>query len=322
MENNKVLVGISSCLIGEEVRFNGGHKKDRYIVQTLGEYFDFTPFCPEVAIGLGIPRPIIRLVRDAEDAPVRAVDAKKNELDHTQKLAGYAESVTEKVKPLSGYILKKDSPSCGMIRVKVYREDLPKSPPQRDGAGIYARIIRENFPNLPMEEEGRLCDPVLRENFIERVFMYHRWQQLEQSTMTPAKLVDFHSDHKYSIMAHGQAPLKELGQLVAKAGNTEDFSALCQQYISTLMAAMTLRVSRGQHTNVLQHMMGYVSDAIDSEDRAELTEMLMRYKQGYVPLIVPLTLMNHHFRKHPHPYIERQYYLNPHPTELMLRNQL
>lgn len=323
MENNeKLLVGVSSCLMGQEVRFNGGHKKDQYIVQTLGEYFDFQPFCPEVAIGLGIPRPIIRLVRETADAPVRAVETKQPDNDHTQKLAECAHSLTDHIQNFSGYILKKDSPSCGMVRVKVYREDQPKSPPQRDGSGIFARIIREQFPNLPMEEEGRLCDPVLRENFIERVFVYRRWQQLEQSTITPAKLVEFHTDHKYSIMAHDQTASKSLGQLVAKVGNCEDFSALCQQYIQQLMAIMSVRVSRGQHTNVLQHLMGYVSDAIDQDDRAELVETIMQYQQGFVPLIVPLTLLNHHFRKHPHPYIERQYYLNPHPMELMLRNQL
>lgn len=320
--NHKLQVGISSCLLGQAVRFNGGHKKDKYIVQTLGEYFDFQPLCPEVGAGLGIPRPTIRLIRDSEDAPLRAVESSQQEQDHTAALVSYTESIIDRIRPLSGYILKKDSPSCGMERVKVYRTDQPKSPPQREGAGIFARMVHEHYPNLPMEEEGRLCDPVLRENFIERVFSYHRWQQLEQSGITPAKLVDFHSNHKYSIMAHSQQAVRELGQLVAGAGKSEDFPALCAQYIDRFMSVMALRVNRGRHTNVLQHLMGYVSDAIDADDRAELVDTLSRYQQGYVPLIVPLTLLNHHFRKHPHAYIERQHYLNPHPQELMLRNQL
>ncbi|MEZ5538139.1 MAG: DUF523 and DUF1722 domain-containing protein [Thiolinea sp.] len=323
MENDtKLRVGVSACLLGQKVRFNGGHKQDRYIVQTLGEYFDFQPFCPEVGAGLGIPRPTIRLVRETENTPVRAVETDRQEQDHSAALIKYSEAVMEQIQPLSGFILKKDSPSCGMERVKVFRLDQPKSPPQREGSGIFARMLRERYPNLPTEEEGRLCDPVLRENFIERVFSYHRWQQLEQPGLTPAKLVSFHSEHKYSIMAHHQEAVRELGQLVAKAGNNEDFPALCTQYINRFMQVMTLKVSRGQHSNVMQHLMGYVSDNIDAEDRAELVETISRYQQGYVPLIVPLTLLNHHFRKHPHPYIERQYYLNPHPQELMLRNQL
>lgn len=322
MSDNKILVGISSCLLGQAVRFNGGHKKNQYIVKTLGEYFEFLPFCPEVAIGLGIPRPTIRLVRDTENAPIQAVTPNVPESDHTLALANYAESVANEIRPLSGYILKKDSPSCGMERVKVYDLSKPNSPPARDGSGIFVEVIREHFPELPMEEEGRLCDPVLRENFIERIFVYQRWQQLEQSGLTAAKLVDFHSCHKYSIMAHDQSALKKLGQLVSGAGSSTDLRTLCQHYIQHLMAAMKQPVNRGQHCNVLQHLMGYVSDAIDQADRAELTDIILRYQQGYVPLIVPLTLLNHHFRKHPHDYIERQHYLNPHPTELMLRNQL
>lgn len=321
-DNNKIFVGISSCLLGQAVRFNGGHKKNQYIVQTLGEYFEFLPFCPEVAIGLGIPRPTIRLVRDTENAPIQAVTPNIPDSDHTLDLANYAESVVEQVRTLSGYILKKDSPSCGMERVKVYNLDKPNSPPDRDGSGIFVEVIREHFPELPMEEEGRLCDPVLRENFVERVFAYHRWQEMERSGLTAAKLVDFHSCHKYSIMAHDQGVLKTLGQLVAGAGKSDDFAGLCREYIQRLMAAMKQPVMRGQHCNVLQHMMGYVSDAIDADDRAELNDIILRYQQGFVPLIVPLTLLNHHFRKHPHPYIDRQNYLNPHPAELMLRNQL
>jgi len=322
MQNNKLKVGVSSCLLGQAVRYNGGHKKDKFIVNTLGEYFDFQAFCPEVGAGLGIPRPTIRLVRDTKQAPIRAVEVTQGERDHTQALEEYSHSIIEQLRPLSGYILKKDSPSCGMERVKIYRQDKPNTAPSKQGSGVFANIVRQHFPELPMEEEGRLCDPVLRENFIERVFVYHRWQQLMEEGVTPAKLVNFHADHKYSVMAHQQNVTAELGQLVASAGSCEDFGELCQRYISLLMQVMALRVSRGQHSNVLQHLMGYISDVIDRDDRAELVDVISRYQQGYVPLIVPLTLLNHHFRRHPNEYIARQHYLNPHPAELMLRNQL
>lgn len=321
-QSKKILVGASSCLIGQKVRFNGGHKKDNYIVKTLGAYFEFQSFCPEMAIGLGVPRPTIRLVRATEGANIRAVSSKLPALDHTDALHNYAESIIAQVAHLSGYILKKDSPSCGMERVKVYNLEKPKSPPDRDGSGILTRVIKQHLPELPMEEEGRLHDPILRENFIERVFVYQRWQSLKQTGLTAAKLVTFHTRHKYSIMAHDQTALKTLGQLVATAGSYDDFPSLCQDYIQQLMTTMTLRVSRGQHTNVLQHLMGYVSHHLDQDDRAELVGVISQYQQGFVPLIVPLTLLNHHFRRHPHPYIEQQYYLNPHPAELMLRNQL
>lgn len=322
MTDNKIKVGVSSCLLGNAVRFDGGHKKDKYLVKTLGQYFDFIPFCPEVGAGLGTPRPTIRLVRSKDSDIIRAVEGKDGSKDHTAALRTYSESVLDKILPLSGYVLKKASPSCGMERVKVYIEDHPKSPPDHTGSGIFVQVLKQHYPNLPMEEEGRLCDPILRENFIERVFVYYRWQQLEQAGLTPAGLVSFHSDHKYSIMAHSQSGLQELGQMVAGAGQSDDFQGLCQQYIRRLMECMTLRVNRGRHSNVLQHLMGYVSDAIDRDDRAELVNTIERYQQGYVPLIVPLTLLNHHFRRHPREYIERQHYLNPHPSELMLRNQL
>lgn len=319
---NKIQVGVSSCLVGHEVRYDGGHKQDKYLVKTLGEYFDFVPFCPEVGAGLGIPRPTIRLVRSTAKAAIRAVEVKNADQDHTKALHDYSESILGKLQPLSGYVLKRASPSCGMERVKVYVDDRPNLPPDTDGTGIFVQAVKQRYPSLPLEEEGRLCDPVLRENFIERVFVYHRWQQLVQAGVTPASLVAFHADHKYSLMAHSQEGLRELGQMVASAGEHADFEALCQQYLLRLMEIMTLRVSRGRHANVLQHFMGYVSDVIESDDRAELVEIISRYQQGYVPLVVPLTLLNHHFRRHPHPYIERQYYLNPHPVELMLRNQL
>lgn len=317
---DRIKIGISSCLLGQEVRYDGGHKRDGYITGTLGLYFDFVPLCPEMGAGLGVPRPTMHLVRRAGD--IRAVNIKQPEVDNTEALAGFLDTVRPQLQAVHGYILKKNSPSCGMERVKVYNPDKGNVPPERDGVGIFASRLKTAFPLLPVEEEGRLCDPVLRENFIGRVFVYHRWQQLQASGMKPADLVDFHSDHKYILMAHDQDIARELGQMVAQVGSTPDFAALANAYIHLLMTALEKWVSRGQHANVLMHLMGYLKNDLDSEDRQELLETIHQYRNGYLPLIVPITLLKHHFRRHPQPYIGRQHYLNPHPGELMLRNQL
>jgi uncharacterized protein YbgA (DUF1722 family)/uncharacterized protein YbbK (DUF523 family) len=319
-DEERIKIGISSCLLGQHVRYDGSHKRDGYITGTLGQYFDFVALCPEVGVGMGIPRPTIHLIR--RDNAIRVVNVKGDEVDHTDALENYINTVIPQLQGVCGYILKKNSPSCGMERVKVYNPDKPNQPPERDGVGVFARGLRERFPLLPMEEEGRLCDPVLRENFIARVFIYHRWRLLESFGVTPAGLVDFHADHKYILMAHDQENARQLGQMVAQAGTAEDLQQLADDYIRLLMASLEKRVSRGRHANVLMHLMGYLKADIDALDREELLETIHQYRSGYVPLIVPITLLKHHFRRHPQPYIERQHYLNPHPGELMLRNQL
>lgn len=315
----RIRVGISSCLLGNSVRFDGGDKHNSYITNTLNNYFDFQPFCPEVEAGMSIPRPPIHLVRDENVIYLKEVKNWQN--DHTQRLANFCETIHERVAPLCGFILKKDSPSCGMERVKVFDKRYPKSPPMRVGTGVFAAYLKKHYPLLPLEDEGRLNDPILRENFIERVFIYHRWYDLSKNGMTKHQLVNFHADHKYIIMAHSPAEAKKLGQIVAEAG-LRDFNEIQQDYIMRLMALLQIRVSRGRHANVLSHLMGYVHNELSSDDRAELVETITQYQRGYVPLIVPITLLKHHFRKYPKPYIERQHYLNPHPSELMLRNQL
>lgn len=319
MTSPKPQLGISSCLLGHSVRFDSGHKHNAYITNSLGEYFDFIPFCPEVAAGLGIPRPPIHLVKRA--AEIRLLHVKNHAVDVTEALTAASQTLIAdpRIARLSGFILKKDSPSCGMERVKVYTEPTTGRPPERSGIGLFAANLQQAYPNLPLEEEGRLGDPHLRENFIGRVFVYQRWQALMQASLTAKALVQFHADHKYLIMAHDQAGLRTLGQLVAQAGNT-DLIYLQAQYIQKLMQILAKRASRGQQGNVLAHLMGYLPDDLDRDDRAELVETISQYQQGYLPLIVPITLLKHHFRKHPHPYIERQYYLKPHPSELMLLN--
>lgn len=312
----KIRIGISSCLVGQEVRYDGGHKRDAYINGTLSQYFEFVPVCPEVAIGLGVPRPPIRLVQVEQAVRVLGVDDPS--CDVTTPLTDYGREMAAGLADISGYLFKRASPSCGMERVKVYSPDgvlLGK------GRGAYARAFMESRPCLPCEEEGRLGDAVLRENFIERVFVYQRWQSLCARGLTPGGLVDFHTRHKYAVMAHSQAAYRNLGRLVAGAGNG-DLDALAQEYISELMSALRRPATRKRHVNVLQHLFGYVSDALDRDDRAEMVELLEQYRTGLVPLIVPITLLKHHFRRHPQPYIEQQVYLSPHPAELMLRNAL
>ncbi|HDP88793.1 MAG TPA: DUF1722 domain-containing protein [Thioalkalivibrio sp.] len=312
----RIRVGISSCLLGEEVRFDGGHKRDAYVVGTLSEYFDFVPVCPEEAIGLGTPREPIRLVQKADG--VHVVGVKTVTRDVTEALRAYGEKMAGRMTDISGYILKRASPSCGMERVKVYTE---AGMPVTTASGKYAEAFMQAQPLLPVEEEGRLGDPVLRENFIVRVFVYHRWQTLVTHGLTAQALIDFHTDHKYLLMAHDQNAYREMGRLVAQAGN-RPLDELANDYVTALMTALRTRATRRQHVNVLQHLFGYVSKHVDAADRAEMIEIIDHYRDGLVPLIVPITLLKHHFRRHPDPYIERQVYLSPHPKELMLRNLL
>jgi len=319
-QTDKIKLGISSCLLGAAVRFDAGHKRNTYITDTLGQYFDFQPICPEAEAGLGIPRPPIHLQQ--VNGQVRVVDVKNNDIDRTEQLQRCSQQLMAQLdQALCGYILKKDSPSCGMERVKVYGECGKQAPAERIGTGIFAAQLKQQCPNLPLEEEGRLVDPILRENFIQRVYVYHRWKHLLTQGLTAQDLVDFHTRHKYIIMAHDQDALRQLGHLVAQAGCC-DLANLQQQYISLLMQTLSKRATRGRHANVLQHLVGHLRDKLDQGDREELLATIAHYQQGYVPLIVPITLIKHHFRRHPDPYILQQHYLNPHPGELMLRNQV
>ncbi|MDR9436956.1 MAG: DUF523 and DUF1722 domain-containing protein [Thiohalophilus sp.] len=309
-------IGISSCLLGQEVRYDGGHKRNVFVLNNLSEYFEFVPYCPEVAIGMGIPRPPIRLVR--RDDGVHAVGIQDPDMDKTDELRDYAFEVSGQLSEISGYILKKDSPSCGMERVRVFDHN---NVPAKTGSGIYAATLMECLPNLPFEEEGRLMDPVLRENFIERVFVYYRWQQMIKDGLTPSALVDFHSRHKFNVLAHDEPAYRRLGRLVADAGK-EHLHSLAGSYIDILMQALKIPATRKRHTNVLMHVMGYLKNSLDGDDKQELLEVLDKYRLGQVPLIVPITLLKHHLRKYPQPYIDQQYYMNPYPEELMLRNSL
>ncbi|MGR8979058.1 MAG: YbgA family protein [Gammaproteobacteria bacterium] len=309
----KIPIGISSCLLGQPVRYDGGHKHDSYITGTLGEYFEFHPFCPEVEIGLGIPRPTIHLVRFGQE--IRCVGIQDPALDVTDRLRNRAVQLNELHADLCGYILKKDSPSCGMERVKVYAGNQPR----REGVGIYAGEMMRNQPLLPVEEEGRLGDPGLRENFIQRVYVLYRWKQLVADGLTVKSLTQFHARHKLIIMSHGD--YREPGQILAGV-TKETLAEVADRYIAIVMKLLKKVAGRSSHVNVLQHIQGYLKKELAADDKAELVDIIERYRQGEVPLIVPLTLLKHHFRKAPDPYIDESYYMSPYPQELQLINQL
>jgi uncharacterized protein YbgA (DUF1722 family)/uncharacterized protein YbbK (DUF523 family) len=311
----KIKIGISSCLMGEKVRFDSGHKRNAYINGILSNFFEFTTFCPEVAIGLSIPREPIRLV--TLDDEVRCVGVKTPDLDVTEDLYQSADEQRDWHQDLRGYILKKGSPSCGMERVRLYKGDIP----DRIGVGLYAARLMQNFPDLPVEEEGRLEDPVLRENFIQRVYIYSRWHKLMAQSVSMQSLTLFHAQHKYIYMSHDQVLARQLGSWLADNHKTE-MTILSQQYLSKMMALLKHSASRKNHVNTLQHIQGYLKNHLDADDKAELTMSISQYREGLLPLIVPITLLRHHFRRHPVSYISDSYYMQPHPAELMLLNKL
>ena len=310
-----IRVGVSSCLLGETVRYDGGHKRDVYLREVLGRFVEWVPVCPELESGLGVPRPPMRLVRDGDS--VRLVEIESG-ADHTRAVARWASGRLRSLRALAlcGYVLKKDSPSCGMERVKVFGG---AGLPRRDGVGIYARALRGAFPNLPVEEEGRLRDPDLRENFIERVFAYARLRALFRGGWKPADVVAFHTAHKLQLMAHSPVAYRELGRRVAGIARARrgEFRG---RYGSEFMAALAKIATRGRNANVLQHCAGHLKRALGLDSRAELAALIDDYRKGLVPLVVPITLLRHHTRHHGIADLAGQTFLEPHPTELMLHN--
>lgn len=315
-EQQLIPVGISSCLLGEKVRYDGGHKGHSYIMRTLGEYFEFKPFCPEMAIGLGVPRKPIRLYRGSGQQ-IRCVSVDDVSKDFTQRLSDCADKQQHWQSQLCGYILKKDSPSCGMERVKVWDDVMPS----KEGRGIFAAKMMQNLPYLPVEEEGRLGDAVLRENFIQRVFVLRRWQEMIASGLTVGKLVNFHARHKLILMSRDQVVYQRLGRMVAGI-DKHNIEEQAPRYRDQLMQALAMRASRKNQVNVLQHIQGYLKKYLDREDKQELVQVINDYRMGQVPLIVPITLLNHFFRKHPNQYIANSWYMNPYPAEMCLKNTI
>lgn len=312
----KIKLGVSTCLLGEKVRYDGGHKLNRYVRDTLGQYFDYVPVCPEVECGLPVPREALRLTGDPETP--RLVTNKTGH-DYTEHMQTWGRKRLAELEQedLCGYIFKSRSPSSGMERIKVYREQ--DGMPVNTGVGIWARLFMEHFPLLPVEDEGRLNDPLLREHFIERVFVYARWRELVRNGFTAGDLIDFHSRHKLLFMAHSPKLYKEMGSFVADFKQLSR-NELIEAYQRLLHQAMQEKASVKKHINVLQHLLGYFKNDLTADEKQEFLDLVEAYRQGDVPLIVPVTLVNHFVRKYQEPYLGRQYYLNPHPGELRLRN--
>jgi len=313
---DKIKMGISRCLLGENVRYDGGHQHDRYLTDTLGSYFQYVPVCPEVEYGLPIPREALRLIGKPENARLVTI---KTGIDHTDGMLAWAKIKLKELEKedLCGFIFKSKSPSSGMQAVKVYG---PSGMPVHKGVGIFAGAFMKHFPLLPVEEDGRLHDPALRENFIERVFVYKRWQDLLIKGSTVKHLIDFHTNHKLLIMSHSPKHSSALGKLVAGARDYE--GDLYEKYIITLMDGLRLIATTKKHTNVLHHIMGYFKKYLSSDEKQELLDIIEDYHRQLVPLVVPITLLTHYVRKYREPYLERQHYLHPHPMELMLRNHV
>jgi uncharacterized protein YbgA (DUF1722 family)/uncharacterized protein YbbK (DUF523 family) len=312
-----IRIGISACLLGEAVRFDGGHKRDAFLTGTFGRFVEWVPVCPEVECGFGTPREPMRLVRSGSG--VRLITVKTG-VDLTNQLDGYSSERVAALasENLSGYVLKKDSPSCGLERVKVY--DANKVP-DKTGRGVFAARLLERFPDLPVEEEGRLSDPRLRENFVERVFAYWRLNALFSAKWNVGALVQFHTAHKLILMAHSPDAYQKLGRLVARAAGLPK-SDVQRRYTHNFMTALAIIATPGRHANVLQHIAGYFKDALDSASKAELLGAIDDYRRELVPLMVPITLVRHYVRVLDVPYLAGQLYLEPHPKELMLRNHV
>ncbi len=311
-----IRIGISSCLLGGKVRFDGGHKRNRFVTDALADYFELVPYCPEVAIGMGVPRQPIRLVGDAERQ--EAVGVKTPELNVTQPLREYGRTVAASLDGLCGFIFKKDSPSCGMARVKVYND---KGMPERTGTGLFAREIMQADPLLPVEEEGRLNDAGLCDSFITRVYVYARWKALCNAGLSKSGLMEFHASHKFLVMAHSSDTYRRLGRMLSDL-SAVDLGETAHSYISIVLEALKRPATRKQHTNVLQHLLGYLKNDLEPAYRADLSGSIDAYRRGDYPLVVPVRLLQHYFGIHLHPYISRQVYLNPYPESLQLRNAL
>jgi len=308
---------ISSCLLGEKVRYDRGHKREGYLVETLGRFVEWVPVCPEVDCGLPTPREAMRLV--GNPAAPRLVTSKSG-VDHTEQMVEFARRKLKELEPfhLCGYICKKDSPSSGMERVKVYGDS---GIPAKVGAGVFTKAFMDHFPLIPVEEEGRLNAPVLREMFIGRVFTLRRFRDLLAQGKTRGGLVAFHTDHKLLLLSHDRKGYAEMGRLVAASKELSP-SVLYDRYQGLLMEALSARPTEKKCADVLLHMAGHFKKVLAADEKQELLEVISRYREKLIPLVVPVTLIAHHVRKHRVSYLERQVFLNPHPVELMLRNHV
>ncbi len=309
-------IGVSSCLLGNAVRYDGGHKRDNFVCDVFQRYAHYQPLCPELTIGLGVPRPPIHWINI--NGAVRVRGAKAPELDFTDELYAVADQQHDHLQHLDGYILKSKSPSCGMARVKIHQAD------QHSGthrAGAFTERLQQLLPLLPLEEEGRLNDPRLRENFVTRVYVYARWRRLRATGISKAQLIQFHTRHKLLLLAHNEAAYRRMGRMIASPPATLTERYL-DDYIAECLCALQRPTNSKRHTNVLQHALGYFRDYLDDGDRHELAQAIDDFRQGVIPLAIPIHLFCHHLRRHPVNYLRDQIYFSPHPYALGLFNAI
>lgn len=313
----KIKIGISTCLLGEKVRYDGGHKLDRYITDTLGHYFEWFPVCPEVEYGLPVPRESMHLIGDPASPRIVTI---RTGVDHTEGMKKWATDKLTKLEKenLCGFISKSKSPSSGIGGIKVYASS---GIPSNKGTGIFGGAFMRYFPLIPVIDDGRLHNPNLRENFIEQVLVYKRWKEFLKNSTKIRDLIVFHTNLKLLIFSHSPKHYSTLGKLVAQAKKYKP-DVLYSEYIRILMDGLRLLATTKKNTNVLLHIAGYFKKQLSSEDKSELLEVIDQYHKGHIPLIVPIVLINHYVRKFDEPYLKMQFYLNPHPIESMLRNHV
>lgn len=315
---NKIRLGISSCLLGAKVRYDGGHQFNRYLHDVLGEYVEYVPVCPEVEVGLPVPRDTMRLVKD-DNGEVRLIFPRSGE-DMTERMESWAKERIQQLggEQLDGFVFKSKSPSSGMERVKVYGVN---GMPRKTGTGVFARVFMDSFPLLPVEEEGRLNDPRLRENFITAIFTMKRFREALSRSRSLHSIVDFHTRHKLLLFAHHEKNYRQMGRLVATAKEL-DFEIFIDQYRSILLETLKYKTTVKKHINVLHHILGYFKRDLSPDEKQEALELIENYREELVPLIVPITMLNHFVRKYDQFYLREQVYLNPHPKELKLLNHV
>ena len=316
--NDKIKLGISTCLLGENVRYDGGHKWDRYLTDIVGPFVQWVPVCPEVECGLPTPREAMHLAGNPESPRLVTI---RSHTDHTERMHQWSEKRLNDLEnqELCGFIFKAKSPSSGMRDIKVYKED--GNPTSYKTAGLFARAFMHRFPLIPVEDEGRLNDAGLRENFIERVFVVHRWIQYLKQDRSAKGLVNFHTRHKLMLMAHSESHMRQLGKMLADIKHS-DFEELLHQYFETLMQGLKRKATVNKNVNVLDHILGYFKKQLSKDEKEEMRDIISQYHHNLVPLIVPVTLLKHYIRKYEQSYLLDQYYLTPHPAELALRNHV
>lgn len=314
--DDRIPVGISACLLGHEVRHDGGHKHSRYCTEVLARHFQFRSLCPEMGSGLGAPRQAMHLVDTDQGVRLHSTRGGK---DFTGMMQGFVDDTLESLADLRGYILMAKSPSCDMERIRVYREDGEVL--RRDASGLFAAALMERYPLMPVEEEGRLNDDRLRENFVERVFIYDDWYRVCEAGLTPGALIGFHSRHKFQLLAHHEATYRRLGPMLADL-KSRPLEEIADDYITEFMAAMAKRISPGAHVNTMLHLVGFLRDGLCAEDLALIHEQIQAYQRGEVPLVVPMTLLRGAQSKVGQPYLAEQRYLTPYPDALGLRNRV